>query len=211
MPRIKREERRGRCPGGGEKALTLEKILAILESMKNRFLTTVLSLSCLLGVKVYAYDNPPSLCYEGCTPWMLKLEQDYNRGGALPLDPRVYSGSCHIIGNYNPETEHHAVMMIDHRAVAPYFSVILSFFAGQNDFIHWNLDQARKEMSSYWKQHGHLLFAEPTLRVEIPYEDGSGPAFTYWMRYNSSSREAYLITYMGIYTKILCRLNAHDQ
>jgi len=164
----------------------------------------------------HAYDNPPSLCYKGCTPWMLELEKDYNKAGILPYTPTVYSGDCRIIGNYDPDVAHHAVMMIDHkilpnRAIVPFFSVILNFFAGQNDFINWDLNQARTEMSPYWKENGKLIYAEPTSRVEIYYDDGSGPVYTYWMRYNSLKREAYLITYMGIYSKMLCRLKVHDE
>ena len=179
--------------------------------MKKIILFTLLSFSI-----VHAYDNPPSLCYEGCTPWMLELEKDYNKAGILPYTPTVYSGDCKVLGGYDSDTTHHAVMMIDHkilptRAIVPYFSVILSFFAGQNDFAHWDLTQARAEMSDYWKENGKLLFAEPTNRVEIYYADGSGPAYTYWIRYNALLREAYLITYMGVYSKMLCRLKTHDE
>lgn len=164
---------------------------------------------------IQAYDNPPSVCYAGCTPWMQQWHQDFlQKGQAIPYDPQVYSGACHVLSaSYNAEVEHHAVMMIDHKAqdnrsIVPYFSVILSFFAGQNDFHHWTLDQTRKEMSPYWLEHGNMIHAGPTSRVVIPYENGD-PAYIYWMRYNPEAKEAYLITYMGTSAKMFCRLQAH--
>jgi hypothetical protein len=193
---------------GLTRALGFESFFA----MKTLILTTLFFFA---SPTIRAYDNPPSLCYEGCTPWMQQLEQDYEqKGQAIPFDPTVYSGACHVLGaSFSPDYEQHAVMMIDHktqdsRVIEPFFSVIFSFFAGQNDFVTWNLDQARKEMSPYWHEHGNMIHADRTSRVVIPYEDGS-PAYIYWMRFNPETKEAYLITYFGVYSKMLCRLQAH--
>lgn len=133
-------------------------------------------------------------------------------GDLLYLEPQVYSGECRHLGLYAPEQTHHAVVMIDHLPDSSefYFSTIFSYFAEENPFAEWTLSEARKNMSSYWLDHGKMLRGQLSTRVEIPYEEG-GLAYIYWFRQDALTGDLYYITYMGNLQKAFCELKKHNK
>jgi hypothetical protein len=156
-------------------------------------------------------STPPNPCYEGCTPFQENLVNEFMNQASLPeKSPAVYSGVCHHLGMYNPEVEHHSVVLLDEVSSRPKFATIFSWFYGENSFRNWTLETARQEMSPYWDTHGSVTVANNTARVVVSYEDGN-PAYVYWMRQNPRTKELLYITYMGIETKAFCRLKKHPK
>ena len=122
----------------------------------------------------------------------------------------VYSGECkHLSALYDGERTEYSVVMIDQLPQKSdfYFSTIFSFYAGYNEFADWNLATSRKEMSSYWLDHGAIsqISESKTKYVMVPYEDGS-PAYIYYLRQNPMSKELYYITLAGQSQISFCRL-----
>ena len=137
------------------------------------------------------------------------LKEFETQGQAPSLVPNVYSGVCHHLGQYNPEDEHHAVVMIDQRNHLPQFSTIFSFFADHNEFADWTVETARHEMNDYWLEHGKMIFEENTARVVVSYDDGN-TAYVYWMRQNPKTGDLLYITYAGTAMKSFCRLQRNS-
>jgi hypothetical protein len=158
-----------------------------------------------------AYEDPPNACYENCTPWMLDLLHHFeNRGALLKQEPAVYSGECRHLGQYDPNHSHYAMVMIDQLPNSSefYFSTIFTYFAAENEFQNWDLTEARKNSSDYWKTHGQLIQGRFSTRVEVNYDDGS-PAYIYWMRQDPATQSLYYITYSGTVQKSFCHLQRH--
>ena len=150
--------------------------------------------------------TPPNPCYENCTDFMTELVQEFEDVGVVPdFTLAVYSGDCHHLGQYNSDHTHYAVVFIDQLA-KPNFSTIFAFFAEENEFAGWTPETARAEMSPYWKEHGDMIIADKTARVEVLYDDGA-PAYVYWMRQNPQTQQLLYITYAGPGMKSFCRLN----
>ena len=157
------------------------------------------------------YEDPPNACYEGCTPWMQALLEQYKNADKARLEPAVYSGECHHLSNsYDPDHVHYSVVMFDKKPDSneTYFSTQFLFFGEANEFADWTLDKSRQEMSDYWKLKGNLIFGIIGTRVEINYDNGS-PAYIYWMRQNSVNSDLYYITYAGTEIRSFCRLQKH--
>lgn len=153
-------------------------------------------------------ELPPNACYEGCTQNMTEILQGFENNPHIPdMTPGVYSGSCyHLSESYDPNHEHFSVVMIDESQGQPYFSTIFSFFAENNEFATWSLDEARKNMNSYWKENGKMNLTSNAARIDVLHEDGS-PAYLYWLRQNPETKTLYYITYAGgIYLKSFCKL-----
>lgn len=167
----------------------------------------------LLGLQSFAASvpaTPPNACYEGCTPFMQNLLTEFQNLGKSPqLQPAVYSGVCHHLGEDNPDVEHYAVVFIDQVNSQPQFSTIFSFFAEGNDYLDWSVQKARESMSPYWIEHGKMHFEENTARVIVNYEDGN-PAYIYWLRQNPQTNDLLYITYAGHVMKSFCRLNKNN-
>lgn len=141
------------------------------------------------------------------------LSEFENNGRLLELESRVYSGECrHIGGGLNPETSHHAVILIDRHPTSEryYFSTIFSYFYEENPFSGWSVAEARENMNSYWLENGILLRGQLSTRVEIYQEDQVSIANIYWMRQNPQTKSLYYITYAGpgLLTSF-CELQAH--
>ncbi len=169
----------------------------------------ILFILFLINVNVFADtipNLPPNACIEGCNAFMKDLLKEFTEVGKTPtVEPAVYSGVCHHLGQYNSDTEHHAVVLIDRVNNQPNFATIFSFFADQNDYVNWTVPIAEKEMNSYWLEHGKMSFADETARVVVSYDDGH-PAYIYWMRQNPQSKDLLYITYAGTVMKSFCRL-----
>ncbi len=164
------------------------------------------------NVSTKDYEEPPTPCYEGCTPWMDSVLNDFqNNSGLVSLKPAVYSGECRELSqHYNPEQTNYAVVMIDQHPTKNefYFSTIFAYFYPENPFALWNLETARTEMNSYWLENGKILNNSKTSRVEVTYEDGR-PAYTYWFRQNKNTEDLNYITYAGPTKKTFCQLKKH--
>jgi hypothetical protein len=159
-------------------------------------------------------EDPTNACHDGCTPWMQSILNGFeNQATTLELTPAIYSGECrHLSHNYDPDRTDFAAIMIDKNATDDtyYFSTIFTFYADENDFKNWNLAEARKNMSPYWKENGKIKRGRVTSRVEIPYPDGS-PAYIYWVRQNPITDDLYYITFAGHVMKSFCLLHKHQQ
>lgn len=154
--------------------------------------------------------TPPNPCYEQCTDYMSDLVKDFTAVGVMPsFTPAVYSGECRHLGPYDPDFTHFAVVMIDQVESQPNFSTIFSFFAAENEYLNWNVDTARKEMSDYWKTKGKMILEDNTARTEIHYDTG-GQAYVYWMRQNPVTKQLLYITYAGTSMKSFCRLDKNN-
>jgi hypothetical protein len=162
----------------------------------------------------FAYEvptTPPNPCYRGCTPAQETLAKDFFAVGAEPAKtPAVYSGVCNHVGQYDPNHDHHAVVLIDEENGQARFATIFSWFGTGNSFKDWTLDVARREMLPYWRDYGKLTFADGTGRVVV-YDDRGLPVYVYWMRQNPVTKELLYITYMGTVNKAFCRLRAHAE
>jgi hypothetical protein len=155
--------------------------------------------------------TPPNPCYRGCTQAQKQLVTDFFTNGVEPQKlPAVYSGVCHHIGQYDPEYDHHAIVLIDEENAQSTFATIFAWFGNGNAFKDWNLAVARLEMSPYWREYGKLTFAEHTGRVVV-YDDRGLPVYVYWMRQNPVTKELLYITYMGQSNKAFCRLQQHRE
>lgn len=140
---------------------------------------------------------PPSPCYGGCTTEMNKVVNGFEKSGLPTFSSAVYSGGCYFLSDsYDPKHVHSAVVMFDENSRAPYFSTIFSFFGDPHEFDTWTLEQARAEMSPAWKESGIIKTGSEAARVEVLDNDGA-PAFVYWMRQDSITKDIYYITYMG--------------
>lgn len=162
--------------------------------------------------------TPPEPCYGGsCNDYMTQLYSDFLLFGKTPsLNPTVYSGTCRHLGQYSPDRDHHAVVLLDQLTSAPptlaaaRFSAILAFFAEKNEYADWNLETARKEMSDYWVDQGLLKYGEDTYRVVIN-DENENPVLVYWMRQNLLTQELYFIYYSGNLMRSFCRLQKNVQ
>lgn len=172
----------------------------------------IFSLFFLLSFNVFSQEiptTPPNPCYGGCNAFQNKLVKEFTKSGTLPEKrPAVYSGVCHHAGLYDPDVEHHSVVLLDETEGKTMFSAIFSFFEGYNAFENWTVDIARKEMSPYWRDHGDVTAGDNTLRVVINDNEGY-PVYFYWMRQNPRTKELLFITYMGAVNKAFCRLRQH--
>ncbi len=158
--------------------------------------------------------TPPEPCYGGgCNDYMKNLHSDFLLFGQTPtLSPAVYSGTCRHLGMYSPDRDHHAVVLLDQLSsdVPPAletarFSAILAYFYDKNEYVDWNLETARKEMSPYWLEHGLLKYGDQTYRVVIN-DENDNPVIAYWMRQNPITQELYFIFYSGNAMRSFCRL-----
>lgn len=189
-------------------------------SMKISKLVTLLSLSfsvILSSNCAFAGDvptTPPNpCCGGGCNDYMTQLHSDFLLLGKTPsLTPAVYSGTCRHLGQYSPDRDHHAVVLLDQfvpeaspTLESARFSAILAFFAEKNEYAEWNLETARKEMSSYWVENGLIKYGDETYRVVIN-DENQNPVLAYWMRQNPITQELYFIYYSGHAMRSFCRL-----
>ena len=174
--------------------------------MKQLFFISTL----VFSLDLFSQDipsTPPNACYEGCTPKMEKLLQEFETIGVLPSqEPAVYSGVCNHNGQYNPDHDHHAVVLLDQIKGQWMFRAILSFFSETNEYANWDLEKARSEMNDYWGDAGKITSADKTARVIYNYPDGSW-AYIYWMRQNPQTEELYFIYYSGTVMRSFCRLS----
>ena len=168
------------------------------------------------AMKLSVYPEPPHPCYKGCNQFMSDTLRKFQTAATLKMIPGVYSGECrHLAANYNPDTVHYAVVMIDQNPKAldqMYFSTIFSFFSPENEFASWGLLKSRQEMSPYWIDHGALVRSEnsPTQKVIVNYDSGD-PAYVYYLRQSLISNELYYITYAGSDMVSFCQLQPNPE
>ena len=176
------------------------------------YMKKILALLTLFSATAFAVPvptTPPNACYEGCTEIQKELENEFFTEGKLPSKtPSVFSGVCHHLGMYNPDVEHHAVVLLDRVNNKWNFSTIFSFYEGYNFFGNWTLQDARREMSPYWSEYGDIFEADQTARVVVNDNEGK-PVYVYWMRQNPKTKDLLFITYMGFANKAFCRLKKH--
>lgn len=164
-----------------------------------------------LKVTEYIPNEPDWVCVEGCNAFMQKVEADFfNMGESVDLTPAVYSGECHHAGrDFNSERTDYSVVMIDQHPKENkfYFSTIFTYFVDENEFANWDLSTSRKEMNSYWLDHGDIqqLANSKTNYNLVTYDDGN-PAYTYFMRQNPVTKTLYYITLAGESQIAFCRL-----
>ncbi len=172
-------------------------------------LIVVLLISSFFTLAAEVPSTPPNPCYRGCTQTQEQLVTDFFSLGVVPQkSPAVYSGVCNHIGQYDPNYDHHAVVLIDEENAQSTFATIFAWFGNGDAFKDWNLAVARREMSPYWRDYGKLTFAEQTGRVVVN-DDRGLPVYVYWMRQNPVTKELLYITYMGQSNKAFCRLQQH--
>jgi hypothetical protein len=159
-------------------------------------------------------STPPEPCYGGsCNEFMEKVVSDFTLLGQTPsLMPAVYSGTCRHLGMYSPDRDHYAVVLLDQFPVdatplleTARFSAIMAYFFDKNEYVDWNLQTARLEMSPYWLDQGSMKYADNTYRVVIN-DENQNPVLVYWMRQNPITHELYFIFYSGSVMRSFCQL-----
>ena len=159
-------------------------------------------------------DTPPEPCYGGgCNDFMKQVVSDFTLLGQTPsLAPAVYSGTCRHLGMYSPDRDHYAVVLLDQIPTdatpvleTARFSAILAYFYEENEYVGWNLETARKEMSDYWVDNGLMHYGSNTYRIVINDENGN-PVLAYWMRQNLLTQDLYFIFYSGHVMRSFCQL-----
>ena len=159
-------------------------------------------------------DTPPEPCYaNSCNDFMKQLVSDFTLIGKTPsLAPAVYSGTCRHLGMYSPDHDHYAVVLLDQlpTGATPMletarFSAIFAYFYEKNEYVDWNLETARKEMSPYWLDHGSMKFGSDTYRIIIN-DENENPVIAYWFRQNPITQDLYFIFYSGNVMRSFCQL-----
>lgn len=157
-------------------------------------------------------SHPPNPCYEGCTPEMHRLSEQFNQmKTGVSLVPAVYSGTCHYLSkDYNGKTDHYAVVMIDQlKNQGFYFSTIFAFFLPENEFAKWDLHESRKQMADSWKENGKIIDEDGVSRVELIFPNAA--PWIYWLRQDTETKEIAYISYLGgTYLKAFCLLKPNE-
>lgn len=177
--------------------------------MKIRIFILSLFISC----NAFAWDAPEifqSACYEGCTP---KMQELYNEFLATPnpltFYPGMYSGECnHLSSSLNPDTTHYAGMLFNTDSAGAYMTGSLQFFGESNQYEKLSFEEAKAKFLPSWKGNGRLTF-NPTSTTTYFLDKNGTPAIIYWARQNLQTKDILFLVYMKDFTTAFCRLKAN--
>ncbi len=169
----------------------------------------------LLSYQAMGWDAPEILsnaCYEGCTPEMEKLYNDFLATPTAPKYlPGMYSGECHHLSrDLNPDQVHYIGLLLDDHPKGAYMAPVLQFFGEGNDMADWSLQKARQEMSPDWIDAGRITTHPTSMTAHVEDEEGF-PALIYWARQNQRTKEIYFLALLRQFFIGFCRLTPNVQ
>jgi len=167
-------------------------------------------LSVMLSFNVHAWDAPEvfeSACYEGCTPKMQTLFDEFlATPNALAFYPGMYSGECHhLSGSLNPDTTHYAGMLFNTDANGAYMTGAMQYFGESNGYANLSFEEAKERFLPSWKGNGRLTF-HPTSTTTHFLNQSGNPQIVYWARQNLETKDILFLMYMKDFSTAFCRL-----
>jgi hypothetical protein len=163
-------------------------------------------LALVLPAVLALAQPPPFLCVaESCTARMREIARGFEGGRGITLaeTPLLASGECyHLSPDYDPETTHYGIVLLDPHEGAGYMSGVFGFFFPENPYRGWTAEQMRK-------QDGHLY--APNRRVDFEpgyaYADmnpGGEEVWLYWLK--RSDTHLYVVGQWGTRDRFYCAL-----
>ena len=170
----------------------------------------LLSLIVLVSLNAHAWDAPEileSACYQGCTPKMEKLYNEFlSTPNPLTFFPGMYSGECnHLSSSLNPDTTHYAGMLFNTDTEGAYMTGNLQFFGDSNGMANYSFEDAKRIYLPTWKGGGRLKFNATSTTTYFTGKDDA-PSLVYWARQNLKTKDILFLVYMKDFSIAFCKL-----
>lgn len=170
----------------------------------------IFGLMLLVSLSVHAWDAPEvfeSACYEGCTPKMQALFDEFlATPNALAFYPGMYSGECnHLSSSLDPDTTHYSGMLFNTDELGAYMTGSMQYFGESNQYKNLSFKEAKEKFLPSWKGGGRLTF-HPTSTTTHFTDQNDNPKIIYWARQNLATKDILFIMHMKDFSTAFCRL-----
>ncbi len=159
-----------------------------------------------------AAEPLPAVCGAvRCTEKMVAIENGLYAGTHVEREdlPAVYSGECYYHSpNYDPNTTHYGLVLLETRDSQIFFNGIFRFFSPQNPWADWTIEDARNRIGNTFR-YPVAEFANYSF-VDLSH-DGANSIWKYWMSQDPQTKSVYLVFFWGYWQQGFCELKMHGR